>query len=451
MTDIMPFIGTRFNSRSIGNLSKVLAPPYDVVSPEYQNELYKRHENNVIRLELNKTTDSDDNFNNRYTRSANFLRLWRSESVLIEDETPALYLYEQEFKLPDGTVKRRRGFYAAVKLEDYKSGGIRAHEQTFAGPKADRLNLMRATGANFSPIFVIYKDPKAEISAMLAEVMSKKVWEEVTDDDGVIHRLWVVQHVGYIAQVRELMAAKDLFIADGHHRFETALNYRDEMREKTGLRDGKQPFDYMMMYLTNAEQDGMVILPTHRVLSREIMDDVDLPEALAELKAHFKFEPAGKVDLTKAGTDGAAVIEKLVKLGAKRKTAFAMVQSNGDLTYMTLKNGVKPTALVGDDAVDEMICKLDVTILHHYIISQVMIGNPDFDLETEVDCFYIRDVKRAFDLLKSKKCTLAFLMNTPDMGQVMDVVQQGLKMPHKSTFFFPKIITGFVLRNMSLQ
>lgn len=451
MTEIMPFIGTRYNSRSIGHLSKVLAPPYDVISPEFQNELYKRHENNIIRLELNKDEENDDHFNNRYTRAANFFRLWRTESVLIEDEMPSLYLYEQEFKLPDDTVKKRRGFYAAVKLEDYTSGGIKAHEQTFAGPKADRLNLMRATNANFSPIFVIYRDPQAQISAILNEVMSKKAWEEVTDDDGVIHRLWVLQSPSAIGQIRELMSNKDLFIADGHHRFETAINYRDEMRAKTGIRDGKQPFDYMMMYLTNAEQDGMVILPTHRVLSREVMDDVVLSEAVEELKEHFNFENGGKIDLSKPQKDGRDVLEKLVSLGQNRQIAFAMIQSNGDLTYLTLKKESSTLDLVNDSNLDKMICDLDVTVLHKYIINQVMIGNPDYELETEEDCFYIRDVKRAFSLLKSKKCTLAFLMNTPDMDQVLEVVQAGLKMPHKSTFFFPKIITGFVLRNMSIN
>ncbi len=449
MTDILPFIGTRYNSRSIGNLSKVLAPPYDVISPEFQDKLYKRHEYNIVRLELNKEEPDDDETNNRYIRAANTFRVWRTDGVLIKDENPALYFYEQIFKLPDGTPKSRRGFYAAVKVEDYKSGAIKAHEQTFAGPKADRLNLMRATNANFSPIFVIYDDPKKDIKAIIDEVMTKKPWEEVSDDDKVIHRLWVVQQPEIIREVVSLMKPRSLFIADGHHRYETALNYRNEMRKQTGICDGKQPFDYMMMYLSAANQDGMVILPTHRVLSRDVMKDIDMNSVIKELKENFDIIDAGKVDFAKPRTEGPKLLTKLATLGNSGKTpAFTMILPTGKVSFLCLKKGIKPKKLIGDDTVSGIIANLDVTLLHRYIINQVIIGNPDYELETEEDCFYVRDMKRVFDLMKSKRCSLAFLMNTPTMKQVYDVISSGMKMPHKSTYFYPKIITGFVLRNM---
>ena len=448
MTEIMPFVGTRYNSRFIGNLSKVLSPPYDVISPEFQDKLYKRDPHNIVRLELNKVEAGDTSQNNRYTRARNTFRLWRSDSILIEDELPSLYFYEQVFKLPDSTTKSRRGFYAAVKLEDYQSGGIKAHEQTFAGPKADRLNLMRSTNANFSPIFLIYRDPKHDISDIVDSVMQETPWEEVVDDDGVIHKLWVIQDNAIIASLKALMRERSLFIADGHHRFETALNYRNEMREKTGLCDGKQPFDYMMMYLTAAEQDGMVILPTHRVLSREVLQDVCLPDVLKELRENFDFESAGVVDFDDPDSATKNILPKLVAKGKNRTPAFAMIQHDGTLTYITLKKGVMPKTLIDDESVSDIICNLDVTILHRYIFNQVMIGNPDYELETEEECFYVRDIKRVFSLLKTKRCSLAFLMNTPNMEQVLEVVQQGEKMPHKSTYFYPKTITGFVLRYM---
>ncbi|MCX7717015.1 MAG: DUF1015 domain-containing protein [Candidatus Sumerlaeaceae bacterium] len=448
MADILPFIGTRYNSQLIGNLSCVLAPPYDVISPEMQDELYARHENNVVRLILGKDEAGDDNFSNKYVRAANTLKAWRSDGILIEDEKPAIYCYEQEFKMPSGEIKRRRGFFALVKLEDYASGRIRAHEQTFAGPKADRLKLLRATHANLSAIFVIFNDPKNEVMSMVSERMTDKPWEEVTDDDGVIHRLWVVQKRDFLVRLREAMQSRQLFIADGHHRYETAINFRNEMREATGRRDGNQPFDYMMMYLTNAEQDGLVILPTHRVLSRSFMSDINMKEVIAELKENFDLKD-DKVDLAKPDTDGRKVIETVEKLG-KKSMAFGMVSADGKVKYLTLKKGVSPVDLVDDDELQEPVKRLDVTVLHHYILNHVFVGNPEFELE-EDECFYVRDVKRVFDLLKSRKAGLAFIMNATPMDQVTEIVKAGIKMPHKSTYFHPKIISGLVIRNMDCE
>jgi uncharacterized protein (DUF1015 family) len=366
----------------------------------------------------------------------------------MESEKPAIYCYEQEFKMPSGETKRRRGFFALVKLEDYASGRIRAHEQTFAGPKADRLKLLRATHANLSAIFVIFNDPKNEVMSMVSERMTDKPWEEVTDDDGVIHRLWVVQKRDFLVRLREVMQSRQLFIADGHHRYETAINFRNEMREATGRRDGNQPFDYMMMYLTNAEQDGLVILPTHRVLSRSFMSDINMKEVIAELKENFDLKD-DKVDLAKPDTDGRKVIETVEKLG-KKSMAFGMVSADGKVKYLTLKKGVSPVDLVDDDELQEPVKRLDVTVLHHYILNHVFVGNPEFELE-EDECFYVRDVKRVFDLLKSRKAGLAFIMNATPMDQVTEIVKAGIKMPHKSTYFHPKIISGLVIRNMDCE
>jgi uncharacterized protein (DUF1015 family) len=448
MAEILPFIGTRYNSQLIGNLSKVLAPPYDVISPELQASLYERHANNVVRLILNKEEEGDDNFSNKYSRAANHLRTWRSDGILIEDNQPSIYLYEQEFRLPSGEVKKRRGFFALVKLEDYRTGEIKAHEQTFAGPKADRLKLIRSTHANLSSIFVIYNDSANAVADVCAERMEQKAWEEVTDDDGVIHRLWVVQKKEFIMKLRELLKDRRLFIADGHHRYETALNFRNEMREETGKADGKQPFDYMMMYLTNAEQEGLVILPTHRALTRTLMAEVDLDASLKELRDSFDITEE-KVDLAKGEAEAARLLQKVEKLGADR-TAFGMLTSGGKYYMLRLKKKVDPVELIDADDVPDQVKKLDVSILHHYIINQVFVGNPEFELEDD-ECFYVRDAARLLDLLKSKKASLAFIMNATPMEQVLEIVSAGIKMPHKATYFHPKIISGLVLRNMDCE
>lgn len=448
MAEILPFIGTRFNSQLIGNLSKVLAPPYDVITPEQQEELYQRHQYNVVRLILGKDKPNDDGFSNKYTRAANAFRTWRSDGILIEDEQPSIYLYEQEFKIPSGEVKKRHGFFALVKLEDYRSGEIKAHEETFAGPKADRLKLMRATHANLSPIFVIYNDPERAVYQLVSEKMNDKPWEEAVDDDGVIHRLWVVQKKDFIMKMHDLIKDQRLFIADGHHRYETALNFRDEMREETEKRDGRQPFDYMMMYLTNAEQEGLVILPTHRVLTKSFMKDVDFEQSMQELRESFVFEE-GQADFENPAETAKNLTAKVEQLGQSRPS-LAMVQCSGKVFYLQLKPEVNPSDLIDNDELHELVKTLDVSILHHYIINQVFVGNPEFELEDD-ECMYVRDVSRLLDMLKNKKAALGFVMNATPLDQVMKIVSAGIKMPHKSTYFHPKIITGLVIRNMDCE
>lgn len=448
MAEILPFIGMRYNSQLIGNLSKVLSPPYDVITPEMQEELHTRHPNNVVRMELGNEEKEDDGFSNKYTRAANTLGTWRSDGILIEDERPSFYMYEQEFKTADGQSKKRRGFFALVKLEDYKSGAIRAHEETMAGPKKDRLKLLRATRANFSPIFVVYNDEKQEVLNFLGQRMVEKPWEQATDDDKVTHRMWVVQKKEYLIELRELLKSRELFIADGHHRYETALAYRDEMREETGKKDGKQPFDYMMMFLTNADQDGLLILPTHRALTRSFLKEVDMPEALEELKENFEFTK-DKADLDKPEAEATRLLGKLEALG-KKASSMAMVLADGTTYFLSLKKGVDPQELIDDDTVDTRVKNLDVCILHNYIISYVMAGNPEFELD-EDECFYIRDAKRVLEMLKAKKAALAFLLNGTSLEDVMRIVRAGVKMPHKSTYFHPKVITGLVIRNMDCE
>ncbi|MCX7020131.1 MAG: DUF1015 domain-containing protein [bacterium] len=449
MADILPFIGTRYNSQLIGNLNKVLAPPYDVISPDMQDELHARHANNVVRLILGKDEQGDDTFTNKYTRAANTLRTWRSDGMLIEDNKPSIYLYEQEFKLPTGEIKRRAGFFALVKLEDYSSGGIKAHEHTFEGPKADRLKLMHSTNSNLSPILVIYHDKEQMLQRQLDENMREKPWEEFKDDDGVIHKLWVSQKKEFIMSLRDWMKSQKLFIADGHHRYESALNYRNERREETGKCDRKQPFDYMMMFCTSAEQDGLVIMPTHRVLTRQFMTQVSLAEAVGELKESFDFSE-GKINISRAGEkEGRAIQEKVEKMGRKRPS-FAMLLGSGNIMCMSLKKGVNPAELIDDDELASQTKQLDVSILHHYIINQVFVGNPEFELDDD-ECYYVRDIKRIFDLLRGKKASLAFIMNATPMEQVLKVVSAGIKMPHKSTCFYPKLISGLVIRIIDLD
>lgn len=448
MAEILPFIGTRYNSQLIGNLAKVLAPPYDVITPEMQDALYERHEYNVVRLELTKDQPEDDEFSNRYTRAANSLKTWRSDGILIEEEKPALYLYEQEFKTPDGETKKRRGFFALVKLEEPGNGRGRMPQEDLVGHKADRLQLLNTTHANVSPVFAVYNDPEQKVLELLCGRMTDRPWEEVSDDDGVVHRIWVVQKKEYIVAVQEAMKNRKLFIADGQHRYESALAFRDQMRARTGKANGKQPFDYLMMYIASAEQDGLVVVPTHRVLAKSLVKEINVPEALEELEENFEIEQ-DKVDLDKPAEEACRVLEKVQKLG-KDVPAMAMALADGRLFYLTLREDVEVDDLIDDDSLETESKRLDVSILHHYIINQVMVGNPEFELE-EDECLYVRDPRRVLELLKSKKGLMAFLLRSIPVDQAMNFIQSGVRMPRKSITFHPKVISGLVIRNMDCE
>ena len=289
MAEILPFVGTRYTAREPSALASLISPPYDVISPSLQEELYAHDPHNLARVDFGKVLPGDDESENRYTRAARAWGEWEAGGVIAKDPREAFYVYEQEFDTPDGSRPRRRGFFAAVRLEDFAEGGIRAHEHTFAGPKADRLDLMRATGCNLSPIFCLYDDPEKRADEVVASVAANPIQIEF---DGVTHRLWVLDDGPAIEAVTQTLAGKTLFIADGHHRYETSLMYRDEMRRKTGKDDGRRPFDYTMMYLNNIHDEGLIVLPTHRVLNNEVCAGVEADGVLRALSEFFTPAPA---------------------------------------------------------------------------------------------------------------------------------------------------------------
>ena len=444
MAEVLPFVGTRYNSRLIENLSLVLAPPYDVIPPEDQRLYYYRHPNNVIRLILGHDKVTDDEYNNKYIRAANCLQTWKRDGILVEDNKKCLYVCEQEFNQPGLGKRRRRGLFALVKLEDYKSGKIRGHEHTFARPKADRLQLLRAARCNLSPVFALCSDPEKKMESVLDESMKAKVWETFVDEEQVTYRLWVVHSKKIINQIHQLMADKELFIADGHHRYEAALAYRDEMREATGKRDGRQPYDYLMVFLSNFYDDGMVVLPTHRVLSREFGAGVDLDEVMEDLSQYFNLKDIS-IDL--ANPDQAErTIYKEVAKAAKDRTAFGMILPSGRAVICALKKTAKLCKMI-EEEMSQDVKSLDVTVLHNYVIAQVWIGNPEIELDDE-DIFYMRDIKDVVKLLQTRKGSVGFVLNPIPIEQLRKIASKGEIMPHKSTFFYPKIITGLVMRDL---
>ena len=425
-----------------------MAPPYDVITPQMQETLYQQSQYNIIHIDLGKDQVGDDEYNNKYHRAASYLKEWKSNGTLIDDPAKNFYIYQQEFTLPDGTTHKRNGFFAAVLIEDPKKGKIHGHEHTFQGPKADRLKLMRSTHANISPIFCVYSDPEQESDALLKSVIEKEAPRtEVKNMDGVTHRLWLLSNPQKVKQLSSIMQARNFYIADGHHRYETCLQYCTERLQAEGRKNGNcPPYTYTLAYLANYDSEGVVILPTHRVLSAELGEGVDYAEVMSDLEEFFSIKPL-TVDLKNTAAESARILAEMVKMGAKG-TTFAMVFPSGKGAFLTLKDGVDIAPEMIQENPPE-IAKLDVSILHDYLIPKVWVGNPEIELDDQ-DVFYVRDAAEALDKLKAPvKASATFLMNSPTIEQVREVASKNLRMPHKTTYFYPKLLTGLVVRDHS--
>lgn len=447
MADVTPFAAIRYNTKDKGiSLAQVYSPPYDVISPEYQQVLYDRSPYNFVQIDFGKPKPNDDDFNNQYTRAAGLLQQWRADDVLTLEKKRCYYAYEQEFTIP-GTEQRckRRGFFGLVRLMDYRSGRIRAHERTFAAPKADRLKLLRATQFNLSPIFVLYPDEDHSVKNQLEQACEQSPAEQFTDESGTIHRLWLIQKKDALQGIHDAMKNRNLFIADGHHRYETALTYRDEMREITGRKDGRQPFDYALMYLNDFADEGLVILPTHRVLAREY-GDVNLEEILEDMGQYFALKEFS-VDMDNLDKASAKIADK-VKPAKATSTRMVMVLPSGRSWILTLEKGADLEEMIDDPDLKPEVRRLDVTLLHRYVISRGWIGNPEVELE-DGDIFYEKSILGALTQLKKRKGCVAFILNSTTKQQVQEVAALGELMPQKSTYFYPKLASGLLLRDLA--
>jgi len=445
MAQVAPFIGTRYAVDRLGDLSLVLTPPYDVISPEMQEAFYGLHPQNLIRVDFGKDLPTDREFDNKYTRASSLLEQWKQDGVLTVDDRPSFTAYEQTYRLPDGSERRRRGIWGLVKLEDLDAGVVHAHEQTFDAPKCDRFKLLRATQCNTSPVFCVYSDPQERIGPILEEEARKKPWAEFQDREGVWHRAWIISHDRTCKAISEGLADKELFIADGHHRYETALLYRDQMRAQFKHAIGLQPYDWTVMFLANTEDPGTSILPIHRALARELDDGVDPDEFFADLEEHFVVIPK-KINLAKPGV-GQSLADRVARAGAKRP-AFGVALTGGRAALLKFKPRQNRRDLLGR-SVPKAIRALDVSILHELVIRRAWVGNPEIELDDQ-DIFYDRDPEAVVNLLRRRRACAVFLVNPPTLEQMMAVARSGRRMPHKSTFFYPKVITGLVMREMRL-
>jgi len=445
MAKIIPFKGILYNKEKIRDIKDVVAPPYDVISPAEQEELYKRHENNVVRLILGKESNSDTPDNNRYTKARDSFDSWQRDSILIKDAFPSIYVYSQEYHLgeTEGFEKKRRlGFIALSKLEDFGEGKIHPHENTLAKPKEDRLKLMQHCNANFSSIFGLFSDPSKRIDSVLKDYMRHSPLYDMVDDAGMRHTLWAIRDNRAIKIITSVMSDKQIFIADGHHRYETAINYRNEMRGKLPNFSGEELYNYVMMYFTNTNSEGLSILPIHRLVSN--LSDFDKKKIVEKAGEFFNIEK-----LSFNESDEKTVKQKLfsdIKERGEKEHIFGMYLGNDEYLLLTLKD---------EDVLDRLITnsrhpswkKLDVTILHTLLIEKVL-GISEKNLAEQKNITYTISGDEAIKDVKAGKYQIALFLNPTKIEEVKDVATAGEKMPQKSTFFYPKLITGLVMNKL---
>lgn len=436
MADIRPFRAIRYDLDVIGAdaFAAVVTPPYDVISDAQQAGYYAQHPHNFIRIDLNKIQASDTAENNRYTRARRYLFDWIAAGVLTIDDAPSVYVHHQTFADASGTRVTRRGFLANIRLADYEEGVVLRHERTLRGPKEDRLALMKATETNLSPVFFLYRDRESFVDTALTACIDGLTPASTTTADGIHHELWRVTDADVIAKVSEFLRAEQVLIADGHHRYETALAYRDFRRGCAEEVVADAAYEFALGFFVNGDDPGLAVFPTHRVV-HSVDNFPGLDAIAARLADHPEFEVRRLGSL-----DRSAVIAELGASGEKSPSFVLLGDGEPALVRFT---GDTSSALFAGDTPDE-VRALDVCVLHEALLDG-MLGISRKAQEDKTNLDYIKGDGPAFDAVSEPGTQLVVLMNATPVAQVDRVCRSGGVMPQKSTFFYPKILSGLVI------
>ncbi|HSF67516.1 MAG TPA: DUF1015 domain-containing protein [Nitrospiraceae bacterium] len=438
MAKIIPFHGTRYDMTVVEDIKQVVAPPYDIIDAAGQKALHDRHPRNIIRLELGLDEPGDSPTHNRYTRAASSLRDWLKTGALKRDAQPTLYYhaieYTPPYAPPGSPTKTLKGFLSTVKLEALDSGHIYPHENTRSAAKTDRLNLLEACKANLSPIWSLYSDPQGTVLGLLErEVKGKQALIDFCDDEGFRQQLWAVTDPVVLGNIVDAMRDMPLFIADGHHRYETALNYQKLRRQQAGSAADLHAYDAVLMLLTAIEDPGLTVLPTHRVTTTALppYDRVrSLLNAAFDLQ-EFPFTPA-----TQAATR-ATFLEAMRTTGRTAPVFGLSLKGDSHLAMLILKPTHRPPAEASPRA------RLDVSLLQQLVVTTLCPSQ-----EEQEAILYTKDDHEALDWVAKGTATGALLLNATKVNEVQAVATAGERMPHKSTYFFPKPLTGLVIHVM---
>jgi len=434
---ITPFRGIHYHLGKISDFSKVTAPPYDVISESLQKKLYEISPCNIVRLDLGRQFPTDNEQNNRYTRAAKDLQSWLREGVLVRDEEPSYYLYEQIFEVAGKGRFQRRGFFALRQLEEFDKGNILPHEKTLSGPKADRLLLMKATQSNLSSIFSLYSDPEQKMAALLKPYFEKDPMIHFIDDYQIEHRLWRVSDPVLFQKTHEILGKKKLFIADGHHRYETGITYRNWRRSQEAPDSHeKAGYDSILMFFAEMSDPGLLILPTHRVLQNWPGFD----------KNHFKQEISRFFEIKSFKPDQKEVFLKTLQESEKDHAFGVLLPGEAEMLLITLskqKGGGIPR--LGD--LPASLQEVDTAILHESLFRGIL-GLGDVDEKNQKFLRFIKETDEAFKARNESGVNCVFIMNCPQMDVLKKVTEEGLILPPKTTYFYPKILTGLVLNQL---
>ena len=435
MATIKPFRGIRYNKDKIDSFDNVISQPYDRVRHGLQDKYYDLSDYTIVRIIIGKEQE-EDNGENVYTRARDYLHRWLEEGVLQREEDPALYVYHQTFPLPDGGSVTRKALIAAFELARFDEGIVLPHEKTHAGPKVDRLKLTRATQTYFGNIFMLYPDPQNEVDATLDQAINREPDMEAKElhEKDVLHQVWVVTDPDVISAVQGKMAQKrNLIIADGHHRYETALNYRDEQQEKYPDAPQNAGFNYRMTALVSMSNPGLTILPTHRLIYNYAK--LSTAEILEKAQEYFAVEQV----------PDRAALEARMEAALGEVGRMGLVSRDG-IYFLSLKD-TEIMKKLAPDRVDAWR-ELDVSILHNLLFDHIM-DIPEEKIDKKENIEYLREPDMGYEDVAENETSFLFILNATRIEQVKACTRAGEKMPQKSTDFYPKVITGFAMLPVS--
>jgi uncharacterized protein (DUF1015 family) len=442
MAMIAPFKGLTYDLNARQDFSTLVAPPYDVISVEQQAALYEANPCNVIRLILGKKKTGDSDWDNQYSRAADFFKRWQAHDILIRGTAPSLYVTSLDYDPGNGDPRCTRwGIIALVRIEEEASGIILPHERTFSAHKDDRLKLMRACSAQFSQIFSLYEDPENRVMEICRQGLDSNPRVSFALQDGTFHRMWVLQAPSLLKKLTEAFAQKTLFIADGHHRYETARNYRNIMRARHGRRPVNRSYEFTMMYLTNLHDSGLTILPSHRLIKRTT--DFRIKPFLQTIGEWFEIREIPIME--KGPSSDATAFRAAISEAGRIRSTIGFYYNGADSGYLfSLKEGIRRE--MGSD-LHPALKELDVLVLSRFILQRALDFRKE-DLDDEEIFQYRSSATSALSLVKSGEFQMAFLLNPTKIDQVRKIAGLSLVMPRKSTYFYPKVLSGLVFNKI---
>ncbi len=433
MAEISPFKSLHYSKDRVP-VERVVTQPYDKISPEMQSEYRARHPNNLVRILRSATEPDLDPDVSPYKRASDTLESWRQEGIIEQAEEPSLFAYFQRFRTSDDAeVRTRKGFIGLTRLEDYASQVVFPHERTLTGPKQDRLELLRHTETHFGQVFLLYSDPAGVVDAVLDAIASDPPEVEVRDEYDVEHLLWRVSDTEAIGAIQAAMVDKQLVIADGHHRYETALAFRDEKRREMGAGNAG-PFEWLMTTLVNMESPGMTILPTHRVVSN--LTSYEPARFIERAREYFKVSEVNDVGGLEARLAQAVTGRPTIGMATAGESGFTVLELRDGIDFQTVLPDVTPAQ-----------AELDVVILHWVVLGKCLDISEE-DVRGESYLKYVRGLSAAVAQVGEGRAQVCFLLNPTRMEQVRDIALAGDVMPQKSTDFFPKLLSGLTMYSM---